>query len=564
MALNAALATAGQALGIYTSGIQVANNNISNANTPGYIREDLFLSANSPSLKGGLLVGTGVSADRIRQQIDIFLEAQLHRANSDALESQSRLDAYQHLESTLNELGESDLSTRMTDFIATIQEVVNQPESSSFRELVINEGERLVTDIANLRDNLDNYRITQSNQVTELVAEANRLIDQIAELNLSISKLEAAGGLKSDAGPLRSKRYEALNRLTEIIPVEFREDQNRSLNLYIGSEYLLIGGEKRYLETSLKVDRGLDATDVRIAGIEKNVSLQGGEIKGVIEGRDQVVGGFIDQLDSYASQIIFSFNKIHASGEGLKAFETIRAETQIFDHATALNQLGLPFAPSHGSFQIKVTNQATDLTVTADINIDLDGIGNDTSLEDLRASLDALNGINATISPNGRLTLEADSGHDFRFGNDTSNVLSSLGINTFFTGHDSKTIGMNDVIRNDSAFLATARGAGPSDNSNAVALAEFTDLARAELGGNTLEDFYLSLISNLAQSTATESTLADGHTSFRSSLQSQREQMTGVSLDEETLKILEFQQAYQASARIISTIDELFNTLINI
>lgn len=84
------------------------------------------------------------------------------------------------------------------------------------------------------------------------------------------------------------------------------------------------------------------------------------------------------------------------------------------------------------------------------------------------------------------------------------------------------------------------------------------------MGQETLGGYYDTMLTNLAQASASESAMAEGFAGYRDSLSSQREQFSGVSLDEETIKIMQFQHAYQASARMISTIDELFTTLLNL
>jgi flagellar hook-associated protein 1 FlgK len=90
MGLTAALLNSGRALEVFSAGIQVAGQNVANANTPGYIRETLVLEAADPFQKGGLIFGTGVLAEGIVQEIDKFLETRVHTANSDASASLAR------------------------------------------------------------------------------------------------------------------------------------------------------------------------------------------------------------------------------------------------------------------------------------------------------------------------------------------------------------------------------------------------------------------------------------------------------------------------------------------
>ncbi|HUG89336.1 MAG TPA: flagellar basal body rod C-terminal domain-containing protein, partial [Planctomycetaceae bacterium] len=290
----------------------------------------------------------------------------------------------------------------------------------------------------------------------------------------------------------------------------------------------------------------------------------GGELRGVIDGRDQIVGGFIDQLDELAAALIFEFNRLHASGEGTAGFTSLSSEARLSDPAAALNAAGLAFTPTHGSFQLKVANAASGITQTTAVSIDLDGIGADTSLEDLRAALDAIDGVSAVITTQGRLQITADAGFEFRFADDTSGVLAALGLNTFFTGTDSGSIGVNAALAANPGLLASSRGGGPADNRNAVELARILDLPLATLGGASLDEFYNTAVSSLAQGSAAETAVAQGLDSFRTSLQNQRDQFSGVSLDEEAIRMLQFQQAFQSAARLIGVVDELFRTLLAI
>lgn len=563
MGLNSALALAGRSLEIFSAGLQVAGQNISNAGTPGYIREELALDPGLSYQQGSLVFGTGVLAAGVQQQIDLYLETRIHAANSDVAASQARESIFKQLENEVRELGDADLSTALNDFLAAINEVVNQPESDSFRQIAVEQGVQLARDIGNLRSRIDSIREAQTIKVDSLVTEANQLIDKIHELNPQILKLESAGLLKSDAGALRSQRYEAVARLSEIIPIRYEEQPNGEVSVFLGSDALVLSGDSQHLETITSVDRGVSVQHVRLTKSRAPVTASGGELQGIIEGRDQILGGFVDQLDTYAAGLIFEFNKIHASGEGLKGYEQLTSTSQVDDKDAALNSAGLSFTPGHGSFELKITDTLTGLTQTTTIGVDLDGIGADTTLQTLRDDINAAGNVTASITADGRLEISAANGHDIRFANDTSGALASLGINTFFTGADSFNIDVNAAVKNDHRLFATGHGGGPSDNSNAVALASFVDEPVSGLGGLSLDEFYKSTVAALANSSASESAISEGFATFRDSLNNQREQYSGVSLDEETLKVLEFQRAFQAAARMISTIDEMFTTLLN-
>jgi len=566
MGLNASLSMAKQSLEVFGTGIQVAGQNISNAGTPGYIREEMVLNPADPYRQGAHVLGTGVEISGIQQQIDLFLETRIHSANTEYSSISERNLIYKQLESEIRELSEGDLSSGLNEFLATINNVVNQPASIPDREFAVHEAEKFAAEIRSLRLRVNDLRGVQSINVENLVTEANELIDTIVDLNPKISKLEASGLLQSDAGALRNQRYTALNRLSELVPIRYRERNDGAIDVFTGSDYLILAGTSQKLTLKTDTDRGVVVHDVLLSQTNSNISRSGGELKGIIEGRDDILGSFVDQLDTYTSNLMFEFNKIHASGQGTAGFEQLTSASYVLDPTVSLNstQTGLPFQPRHGSFQIKVTNKTTGLTNTTTINIDLDSIGADTTLNSLSADIGGVANLSSSVSTDGLITISADSDYEFQFANDTSNTLASIGINTLFTGSDSSDIQINSVVKQNQQFLATGQGGGPSDGSNAVLLAAVAEKPIEGLGNISLDDFYEKVISNVTQASASEEALSEGALAFRESLLGQREQFSGVSIDEETINVLKYQRAYQAAARIVSTIDELFTILINI
>lgn len=566
MGLNAALQMAGRSLEVFTTGIQVAGQNISNAATPGYIRQELKLEPSGNFRSGGLILGTGVVVNGIRQQLDKFLETRIHSANADSSASAARNTIYKQLEGELNELGDADLSTGLNSFLGAVQEAANHPESTSARQGLITQGQQLVDTISSLRTRVDQLRSDQSVKVDTLVGEANALIEQIARLNPQITKLESSGLLKSDAGELRVQRYSALTRLSEIIPTKFVEREDGSVDVFSGNEYVILKNHTQQLTTQATVDRGVQVQSISFTESTAAVPLTGGELAGVVQGRDNILGGFIDDLDTLTSNLIREFNQIHASGQGLIGFTSVTGTNPVYNTTTALSNAGLAFPPQHGSFQIKLANSTTGATVTTTVPIDLDGIdaANDTTLTSLRDYINTnVSGVTASITTDGFLRLNAASGYEIKFGNDTSSVLTSLGINTFFQGTDSNTIQMNPVVLQDARYLATGQGGGPSDGANALAMSNFLKSPVAELQGQSLDGFYDSIVSAIAQGSSAESAAATAYRDLRDSLLNQRDQTSGVSIDEETLKMLQFQRSFQAAARIVSTVDELYQVLLS-
>ncbi len=394
MALNATLATAGQTLDVFSAGIQVAGQNVSNASTPGYIREELLLDPGITYRSGSLILGTGVTATGVQQQIDQFLEQRIHAANADASSATVKNSIYKQLEGEIQELSDKDLSTSFSNFLDAVQNLSAQPESTATRDLMVKQGSQMASEIRSLYQRVDDVRQSQTDRATGLVNEANDLIGQIDKLNKQIVKLESAGLSTSDAGAARSERYQALTRLSEILPIRYREQANGSVDVFTDSDYLVLSGSTQQLEIA-STGTTSDSFRIELSKTGHNIARAGGELAGVVEGRDDVLSGFLNKLDDLTSNLIYQFNQLHASGEGLKGYTSITAQNQVDDTTVPLNQSSLAFTPQHGSFDVKIVNQQTGIAETTTIPVNLDGLGSDTSLDDLRAALDGVNNLSA-------------------------------------------------------------------------------------------------------------------------------------------------------------------------
>ena len=195
----------------------------------------------------------------------------------------------------------------------------------------------------------------------------------------------------------------------------------------------------------------------------------------------------------------------------------------------------------------------------------LNGLEDDLTLDGLRAVLDGVEGIQAEITPSRGLTVRADSALvEFAFAGDSSGVLAALGLGTFFTGSGASDMGINSFIRHDpSKFAASKSGIG-GDSDNAADLAAFLDRELPANGGVSISVMYDQLIGKTTQSAAVARAVADGFRVFHQTLEGQHLAVTGVSLDEEAVKMISYQRVYQINARMISTINEMLDVLVNL
>lgn len=570
MALNAAMSVAARSLEVFQTGIEVAGHNIANANTPGYVREELNITTGPTYEQGRLLKGTGADLRGIQLAIDHHLETRIHDANTDLAYAEVRQEAWLGLEAAIAELGTGDISTRTNEFLSALNEYANEPTLAGLRELVISEGRSLADSINYTREQVDRLREVHNLEIETTVKEANKLLERIQELNIQIVKLEGGGVIPSEATNLRSERLEALDRLSEIVDIQIEHRPTGRVDVRTQNEYLIIEATTQGFETFVpdEEDGTVFGVGVRFSETKSDRIAGNGELNGLLTARTDILGGFTDDLDAFASAFIFEFNKIHSGGSGETGFTSIVSEHRVDDSTVALNDVatnGLDFTASHGSFNVVLVDTVTGSETTTNIAVDLDGLGgNDTSLDDLATSLDAVAQLNASVDANGALRLTTDAGYELKFAGDTSGVLAALGINTFYSGTDAETIKINDTVLNDASKFAGSQGGGPGDASNALELIQFFEQPLDELDGHSFDDAYQSLVYEVSQGSANEQSVFEGFQTFHDSLMSQREQHSGVSIDEETVNILQFQHSYQAAARVLSTLNELLQIVINL
>src|SRR5262249_35259887 len=157
-----------------------------------------------------------------------------------------------------------------------------------------------------------------------------------------------------------------------------------------GNDSLIIPGKVNHLVTSPRGDRGVSVLDVTVSGSNSPINGTKGELAGTINGRDGVIGGFLDKLDQFTSTVINEFNKIHSSGQGTHGYTSVTGTYSVNDPNSALDAAGLPFAPQNGSFQLRVVNTSTGIAQTSTISVDLPGVNPKTTLSDIVNQLNAV------------------------------------------------------------------------------------------------------------------------------------------------------------------------------
>jgi len=568
MSLFGSLQIAGNALQATQIGLQVVGNNIANANTPGYVRERTIFTPAPVQNIGNLSLGMGVQVSAIIQSVDKFVVSRLRDASSDRAGAEVQEKVYRDLQAIIGELTDTDISTSLQNFFNTLGQISLTPNDLAIRNLAIQQGGQLTSTINTLDRRVRSVHQDFSQRVDNVAAEVNSLTEQIRQLNLRIVTSEGGGASNSEAGGLRSQRSVALQNLSEIVNITVNERETGTVNVSVGGEILVFEGTSRDVKTELVSEDGFVSNRIVFDDSGSPLTATGGELYGIYEARDTVLGGFLNGLDDFAATLANEFNKVYSQGRGKVGFSELTSAARVDDPNAILNAAGLDFTPVKGEFLLQVLDTETGLTESTRIAVDLDGIDGDTTLTSLAAALDAVDGVTATISTDNELVLTSDSQDlEFSFADDTSGALAALGLNTFFTGSDARSLGINNLLRTDSRagdkFAASLEPNGIG-GENVLALIRLNDEALSSLEGGTIGDVYDQLISETTQGASITTAVADGLRVFEGTLSASAQAVSGVNLDEEAIDMIQLQRAYQASARYISTISELLDLLVNL
>ncbi len=569
--LNSALQIGRSAILSYQGALQVVGDNISNAANPNFTRLTPGLDAQNGVLLGrDLQAGAGVALSSIQRNIDEALEGRIRLAIGASESASVQRETLSRVETFFDTVSGTDISARLSAFFQAFDDLQNTPEEPATRDLVVSAASQLAGSMQSTRSQLVELASDIDAQIAPLVVNANDLASRIALLSSQITASEAGRGGQATA--LRDQRDSLLRELSQLFDVTVREEPDGSINIYAGSEALVQGDRVRRLEAVTSADGSFERTSIRFVDTNGEVDIRGGVIAGLISARDIQALGQVAALDNLAFNIVSEVNRLHADGQGLNAYTGLTGTNAVLESDLVLNDTaaGLAQSPTSGSFFVTVVDDATGTPNSFRIDVTLDGSDNDTTLDSLVAQINTqVTGLTASITSDNRIAFTADAGRSFVFGydgqtqrEDTSGILSALGVNTLLTGKDASDINVSDAIRGNPLLLASAGAMTPGDGTTAKRIAGLSSAVLQGGSNLTLMDMYNRIAGEVAVNAGAANDATEVAATVLESLQIQRESISGVNLDEEAIALVKYQRAFQSAARFVSVVDELLDELV--
>jgi flagellar hook-associated protein 1 FlgK len=549
--------------GLFVSQIalDVTGHNIANVNKEGFSRQRVELASRVPITRPFGQIPRGVSVGRIGRIRDTFLDRSFRLEVPGLGEADLRARFYSQIEATFLEPTNNGFSVRLNQFFDALNDFANNVESIPSRQAAIAEGEAVSETFREAAERLRQIRTTVNDEIINQVAEINSIIEQVATMNNNIRPLEIGSREASD---LRDDRDLLLDKLARLVDISVRERVSGEVEVVIAGEQAVFGDDFRALEafrmSSLDPERS-DLVQVRFIDTGRLLTPNGGEMFAAMDMRDNVLVQIDADLDAMSSTFILEMNRIHSSGTGLTNLSgTITSGNAVTDPTLALNSAGLPFTVTPGTFDL-VVYDAMGVPTTTTINV-----AAGTTLNSLATDLSIAANITATVTATNTLDITAAGGFTFAFANDTTDALPSLGVNSFFTGTDARSMNINQDLVTNPELLTSGFDPDPAatgDNTAALALADVQNGLFYDGGAADINQFYESIIIDVGVDARANLNRLEVEQAFVQDFNRRRQEIHGVSLDEEVTNLVQYQRAFEASARVLSVADRLLETLIN-
>jgi flagellar hook-associated protein 1 FlgK len=306
--ISSSLSDALQSLMADTGALQITNNNIANANTPGYSRELPVFEEAAPPANATLSIGEGVVLEGFQSVRDELVNSQIQQETTSQNAANVQLSTLQQIQPTFN-TSTQDIGTEMSALFATISSLSTDPTGSAQRQAVLTAGNNLANAFNTASNVLTSQQAALNDPVTNDVRQINQISQQIAALNPQITTLTATG---QDGGTLEDQRDQLLLKLSALTPVSITKTAEGP-TVTTGNGTPLVVGPQSYTLSTTSVSNGTqDVLDAN--GKDITTSLTGGDLGGSIQTRDQTIPGLLNQLDTLANQFAIAFNAAQAKG----------------------------------------------------------------------------------------------------------------------------------------------------------------------------------------------------------------------------------------------------------
>lgn len=612
--------------------LATAGHNVSNANTPGFTRQQTVQGTNLPQYTGNGFLGQGVNVDTVKRVYSEFLNLQVQKADTQA----SRLDTYNANISQIDNLladPAAGLSPILQDFFKAANDVASDPSSVASRQAFLSSSESLTARFNTLNDRFAELRTGVNTQLTNSVEQINTYAKQIAALNGSIMAVQssALNQAPNDLLDQRDRLVSELNRQVNVTVVK----QGDMYNVFAGSGQALVLGDNALALKAVAAPEDPQRTRIAYVTNGNTVLLSdkvftGGAVAGLLNFRSETLDAGQSALGRVAIGLAQTFNDQHKLGQDLQgnlggtffsvgapnviqnannsgsavigasiastssltvsdyrlAYDgtnyqltrvndnttsTYASLPQTVDGVTVSLASGTPAAGD--SFLIQPTfNGARDIGVLVK---DPRAVAAAAPIRSAAAGANAGTGkisagtVNAPPPTNVNLqqpvTITFTSATTFDVtGTGTGNPTGVAYTPGSTISYNGWAVQISGTPASGDTFSVASNTGGTSDSRNALLLAQLQSKNTLSGGTATYQSAYSQLVSSVGAKAREISVDNTAQQNVLIQTQQSQQALSGVNLDEEAANLMRYQQAYQASGKVIQVASVLFDTILSL
>lgn len=540
---------------IGASGLQTGQNvlnstahNLTNIDTKGYTRQQALLGSKSyitvsknPKAVSNQQYGLGVNFSAVRQVRDYFLDKTYRKESGRSMFYEVSTETMEQVETILGEMNGEDFQTSLTNLWTAVQELAKDPSSSVTQGLLVQRASEFLDRAGAVADDLKDYQDSLNRKVKENVTTINKYGNQILELNKQIQRIEAAG--IEHANDLRDTRNQILDELGKLCKMNYSEDYYGNITVQIEGTDFVKGG--MCYEIGLQTDATTGFyTPFWPQNAEYTVMADGTRNYDITHAKvfdlDQTVSSTMDTDIGGLKAILL------ARGDHRANYSDIEKDYDGISQSIIMNM--------QAEFDQLIHNVATKINEV---------LANASDAE--RGYLCDKDG--SPIQLFKKVTSDGWTKQTDAAGNTTWKYMEEDYDNTD-TMYTLGNLKINNNLLQEPSMLGFKLADGKADYDTAEALkSAFTEEAY-HLNPNvqkktTFVDYYSDLVSQVANSGSVFRSIYENQEATVEATFSAREQVIGVSSDEELSNMIKFQNAYNAASRYINVISEMLEHVIN-
>ena len=621
MGINQALSAALSGIAVTQQAISVIAGNVSNANTAGYVDE----SVNQSELGTAGKSGSSVESDGINRNLNTLLQNQLWTETSGGSYADTVAQFYQQLQDVYGTPGSTtSFDAMFNNFTTALQSLSTGPSSYSSQSEVLSAAQSLAQNLNSMTTSVQELRTQTEAGIATDVQSANGLLQDIGQIN---TKLEGTGSNPdSTAAALEDQRDQDITQLSQLMNVNVMPGSNNQIAVYTGTGLQLVnagqvsqltfGNAGTLSATSLwSADPSQDGAGTitltapggATTDLISDGAFQSGQIGAYLQMRDTILPQAQAQLDDFANQMSQALsnqtvNGTAATSGGLNGFNVdvgslspgntaqftytdsgnVQHTITVVDTppGTSLPQQASASNPNNTTigidFSAGISSVVSQLNLAFGSNLQFSNpSGTLLQVVNANGSGNVVNSMSATSTVTS-LTSGSPSVQLFVDGTQPiTGALTSTG-GTQTTGLAGR-ISVNTALLNSPGNLvayAANTTAGdatrPSFLLNQMTTASLTYAASTGIGtaqapySGTLSQYLSQVVSVQSQAANAATNLQQGQDTVLTALQQRFNSQSGVNIDTEMSNLIALQNAYSANARVMSTIQSMMQTLLQI